>query len=113
MNRREAAYRGGRAKIPLAGKTVILVDDGIATGSSVRAALRGIRRQKPKRLVLAVPVAPVETIEALRSEADEIVCLETPEDFFAVGQFYRDFRQVSDNEVRAILQTKQPAEMHS
>ena len=113
VNRRESAYRGGRAKIPLAGKTVILVDDGIATGSSVRAALRGVRRQKPKRLVLAVPVAPAETIEALRSEADEIVCLETPEDFFAVGQFYRDFHQVTDDEVEAILQTEQPAEAHS
>ncbi len=113
VNRREAAYRDGRAKAPLAGKTVILVDDGIATGSSVRAALRGVRRQKPKRLVLAVPVAPAETIEALRGEADEIVCLETPEDFFAVGQFYRDFHQVTDKEVRAILQREQPAEMHS
>ena len=110
VNRRETAYRGGRAKIPLAGKSVILVDDGIATGSSVRAALRGVRRQKAKRLVLAVPVAPAETIEALRSEADEIVCLETPEDFFAVGQFYRDFHQVSDKEVTTILQTEQPAE---
>ncbi len=110
--RREAAYRGGRARIPLAGKTVIVVDDGIATGSSVRAALRGVRRQKPARLILAVPVAPPETIEALRSEADEIVCLETPEDFFAVGQFYRDFHQVTDDEVREILGTEQPAEAH-
>ena len=112
VNRREAAYRGGRAKIALAGKTVIVVDDGIATGSSVRAALRGVRRQKPKRLVLAVPVAPAESIEALRGEADEIVCLKTPEDFYAVGQFYRDFHQVTDDEVKAILQTKKPAEMH-
>src|SRR5208282_2075479 len=105
VNRRETAYRGGRAKTPLAGKTVIVVDDGIATGSSVRAALRGVRRQKPKRLILGVPVAPADTIEALRSEADEIVCLETPEDFFAVGQFYRDFHQVSDDQVKSILQT--------
>ncbi len=112
VNRREVAYRGGRAKIPLMGKTVIVVDDGIATGSSVRAALRGVRRQKPKRLMLAVPVAPAESIEALRSEADEIVCLETPEDFFAVGQFYRDFHQVSDDEVREILGKEQPAEAH-
>ena len=110
VNRRESVYRGGRAKILLAGKTVIVVDDGIATGSSVRAALRGVRRQRPKRLILATPVAPAESIEALRSDADEIVCLETPEDFFAVGQFYRDFRQVSDDEVRAIMGTEQPAE---
>ena len=111
VKRREAAYRGGRPKIPIAGKTVIVVDDGIATGSSVRAALRGVRRQKPRRLILAIPVAPAESIETLQSDADEIVCLETPEDFFAVGQFYRDFRQVSDEQVKAIL-TKQPAETH-
>ena len=112
VNRREAAYRGGRKKIPLAGKTVIVIDDGIATGSSVRAALRGVRRQKPKRLILAVPVAPAETIEALRSEADEIVCLETPRDFYAVGQFYRDFHQVSDEEVTEILKPGHPAQAH-
>jgi predicted phosphoribosyltransferase/dienelactone hydrolase len=113
VHRREIAYRGRRPKVPLEGKTVIVIDDGIATGSSVRAALRGVRRQKPKRLVLAVPVAPAESIEALRSEADEIVCLETPEDFFAVGQFYRDFHQVSDEEVRTILQKEPPAEVHA
>ena len=89
---------------------MIVVDDGVATGSSTRAALRGVRRQKPERLILAVPVAPRESLEALRGDADEIVCLETPEDFFAVGQFYRDFHQVSDDEVKAILQTQQPAE---
>jgi len=109
VNRRETAYRGGRPQTPLAGKTVILIDDGIATGSSVRAALRGVRRHKPRRLILAVPVAPAETIETLRSEADEIVCLETPDDFFAVGQFYRDFHQVSDDEVKSILETQQTA----
>jgi len=112
VNRRETAYRGGQAKVPINGKTVIVVDDGIATGSSVRAALRGVRRQKPKRLILAIPVAPAESIEALRSDADEIVCLETPEDFFAVGQFYTDFRQVSDDQVKAILSKEQPAETH-
>ncbi len=113
VKRREILYRGGRAKIPLGNKTVILVDDGIATGSSVRAALRGVRRQKPKHLILATPVAPPESIEALRSAADEIVCLETPEDFFAVGQFYRDFSQVSDDEVKSVLRRAQPAEAHA
>jgi predicted phosphoribosyltransferase/predicted alpha/beta-hydrolase family hydrolase len=113
VKRREAAYRAGRAKIPLAGKTVIVVDDGIATGSSVRAALRGVRREKPKQLVLAVPVAPVESVEALRGEADEIVCLETPGNFFAVGQFYRDFHQVTDDEVKEILRAERPAEARS
>ena len=111
VNRREASYRSGRKKIPLAGKTVIVIDDGIATGSSVRAALRGARRQKVKRLILAVPVAPAETIEALSSEADEIVCLQTPGDFYAVGQFYRDFHQVADEEVKEILKSE-PAAAH-
>jgi len=110
VKRRETEYRGGRAKIALAGRTVVVVDDGIATGSSVRAALRGVRRQEPKRLILAVPMAPAESLDALRSDADEIVCLETPEDFFAVGQFYRDFRQVSDGEVKAILRKEQTVE---
>jgi putative phosphoribosyl transferase len=110
VKRRESAYRQGREKIPLAGKTVIVIDDGIATGSSMRAALRGVRRQQPARLILAVPVAPPETVEAMRGEADEIVCLESPEEFFAVGQFYRDFHQVSDDEVTTILQRVRPAE---
>ncbi len=103
VKRREELYRQGRPRIPLEGKDVIVVDDGIATGSSIRAALRGVRRQKPNRLILAVPVAPAETIDALRAEADEIVCLETPVNFYAVGQFYIDFHQVSDEEVKAIL----------
>jgi putative phosphoribosyl transferase len=110
IRRREIAYRGGRAGLALEGKTVIVVDDGIATGSSMRAALRGVRRARPKRLVLAVPVAPAETIEALRADADDIVCLETPADFFAVGQFYRDFHQVSDSEVRRILEARRAVE---
>lgn len=103
IRRREAVYRGGRAPIALAGKTVIVIDDGIATGSSVRAALRGVRRLRPGRLVLAVPVAPAETIEALQGDADEIICLATPPNFFAVGQFYSDFHQVDDAEVARIL----------
>lgn len=110
IKRRETEYRGGRPPVALAGKTVIVIDDGIATGSSVRAALRGVRRAKPKRIVLAVPVAPPETCEALRGDADELICLETPEDFFAVGQFYRDFHQVSDEEVKTILAAKRPIE---
>ncbi len=110
IKRREMAYRGGELPVPLAGKTVIVVDDGIATGSSVRAALRGVRRAKPKKLVLAIPVAPAETLEALRADTDEIVCLETPENFFAVGQFYRDFHQVGDDEVKRMLAARRPAE---
>jgi putative phosphoribosyl transferase len=103
VRRRESEYRAGRPKTPLTNKVVILVDDGIATGSSVRAALRGVRRQRPAKIILATPVAPPESLDALRDDADEIVCLRTPSDFFAVGQFYQDFHQVSDQEVRAIL----------
>ncbi len=110
VKRREAEYRQGRARVPLKGKTVIVVDDGIATGSSMRAALRGVRRHEPAKVVLAVPVAPGETIESLRGEADEIVCLETPPDFFAVGQFYRDFHQVTDDEVRSMLRAEPSVE---
>ena len=103
--RRQDLYRGGRAPPDLAGRTVILVDDGIASGATMRAALRAVRRQKPKRLVLAVPVAPADSLNELRKEADEIVCLSVPGDFYAVGQFYRNFRQTGDSEVTALLQS--------
>ena len=110
IERRRRRYEGGATPIDVAARVVIVVDDGIATGSSVRAALRGVRRQKPARLILAIPVAPAESLEALRTDADEIVCLETPADFHAVGQFYRDFSQVSDQEVQRTLAKEQPAE---
>jgi predicted phosphoribosyltransferase len=109
VKRREVLYRNGREKIALEGRTVIVVDDGIATGSSVRAALRGVRRSHPKRLILAVPVAPAETLETLQSDTDEIVCLETPAEFYAVGQFYRDFHQVNDQEVQELLSPEKVA----
>jgi putative phosphoribosyl transferase len=85
------------------GATLVLVDDGIATGTTVRAALKALRRRFPARLVLAVPVAPIDTLVALRSELAEIVCLQTPEPFQAVGLHYRDFHQVEDDEVLAAL----------
>ncbi|HUO06272.1 MAG TPA: phosphoribosyltransferase family protein [Candidatus Binataceae bacterium] len=110
IHRRQRLYRGGRGRPDLKGRTVIVVDDGIATGGSVRAALRGLRNSHPKRLVLAVPIAPRETLEALAPETDEIVCLSSPEPFYAVGQFYRDFHQVSDNEVTRILEAAHPAQ---
>ncbi|HVN83435.1 MAG TPA: phosphoribosyltransferase [Candidatus Binatia bacterium] len=103
IRRRQARYRGGRAPLPVKGRTVIVVDDGIATGGSMRAALRGVGRAQPRRVVLAVPVAPLDTIESLRAEVDEVVCLSTPAWFGAVGNFYRDFSQTTDEEVIELL----------
>ncbi len=103
IERRRNLYLKGRPRPEIAGKTAIVIDDGIATGATMRAALKALRRRKPKKLVLAVPVAPPDTIEALRGEADDVVCLQTPEPFMAIGIFYRDFHQVRDQEVIAIL----------
>lgn len=103
IERRRKLYIGDRARAEIAGQIVIVVDDGIATGATTEAALQAIRKRKPKELVLAVPVAPRDTVEKLRSEVDRLICLETPEPFGAIGYFYRDFRQVSDREVMAIL----------
>jgi len=103
IERRRKAYLGGRERVPLEGRTVIVVDDGIATGATMRAALRGVRRAKPGRLVLAVPVAPPDTVESLRAEVDEVVCLDTPVWFGAIGAFYEDFDQLSDEDVRELL----------
>jgi predicted phosphoribosyltransferase len=99
IERRRKLYLGESTRAPIAGQVVIVVDDGIATGATTRAALKAIRNRKPKELVLAVPVAPPDTIERLRGEVDALICLETPELFGAIGYFYRDFRQVSDEEV--------------
>ncbi len=101
--RRRACYLAGRAPLAVAGATVVVVDDGIATGTSLRAALRALRRRHPAHVVLAVPVAPVEVLDALRGEVDEAVCLATPEPFGAVGCHYVEFRQVADDEVLAAL----------
>ncbi|KQW22010.1 phosphoribosyltransferase [Afipia sp. Root123D2] len=103
IERRRQFYIGERHRAEITGQVVIVVDDGIATGATTKAALQAIRNRKPKELVLAVPVAPPETITELRQEVDALICLETPELFGAVGYFYRDFRQVSDQEVVAIL----------
>ena len=103
LQRRERTYRGGRPALDLQGLIVILVDDGIATGSSIRAAIRAIRQMNPARIVIATPVAPASTCDRLRSEVDELVCVETPEHFYGVGQFYEDFSQVSDEEVKELL----------
>ncbi len=108
--RRRARYLAGRAPAPVAGRTAIVVDDGVATGATTRAALRAVRRRGPRRLILAVPVAPPETLARLREEADEVVCLHAPEWFAAVGQFYDDFRQIDDEEVVAALAEAPPAD---
>jgi putative phosphoribosyl transferase len=103
LQRREAAYRAGRDPPNLEGKTVILVDDGLATGSTMRAAALAVRQQRPARIVVAVPVAAAETCDEFRGDVDEIVCALTPEQFRAVGLWYDDFSQTSDEEVRELL----------
>ncbi len=103
IQRRRVLYLGGRPHPELRDRIVIVVDDGIATGATTRAALRAVRKRKPEKLILAVPVAPTSTLSELRDEADEIVCLEDHEAFGAIGFFYSDFSQVSDDEVKDIL----------
>ena len=103
LERRERVYRGSRPPMRLEGQTVLLVDDGIATGSSMRAAISALRQVKPARVVVAVPVAPQSTCKRLRSEVDELVCLQAPKHFYAIGQFYEDFSQISDDEVTQLL----------
>lgn len=104
IERRRSVYLAGRAPVPVEGATVIVVDDGIATGTTVRAALKALRRRHPARLVLAVPVAPSDTLAELSKEVDEIVCLEQPYPFQAIGLHYVDFHQVGDDEVLAALE---------
>jgi putative phosphoribosyl transferase len=108
IERRRKRYLGDRARSKVKSQVVIIIDDGIATGATTLAAIRAVRRRKPKELVLAVPVAPLDTINMLQPEVDSIVCLDTPEDLGAIGYFYRDFHQVSDDEVIATL-TRFPA----
>ncbi|NWG09830.1 MAG: phosphoribosyltransferase [Nitrososphaerales archaeon] len=103
IKRRMERYLGLRPRPSVEGKTVILVDDGVATGATIRAAIASIKKKKPDSIVLAIPVGPPDTIEELRKEADLVVCLMTPEPFFAIGQFYRRFEQLSDEEVVQII----------
>lgn len=103
LDRRDTFYREGRGLIPVRSQVVILVDDGLATGSTMEAAVVGLRRLEPARIVVAVPVGAKETCERLRKIADEVVCLETPEPFQAVGLWYDDFSQTSDEEVLRLL----------
>lgn len=103
IERRRRLYLGGRPHPEARGRVAIVVDDGIATGATTRAALRAVRAREPRKLVLAVPVGPTETLDSLRPEVDEIICLEAYENFGAIGFFYRDFRQIGDEEVIEIL----------
>jgi predicted phosphoribosyltransferase len=104
LRRREQRYRGTRPLTPIQGKAVILVDDGLATGATMRAAVQALRNENPARIIVAVPVAAMDTCELLRSMADKVFCLVTPEPFYAVGLWYRDFSQTTDNEVHDLLQ---------
>ncbi|GHC30636.1 phosphoribosyltransferase [Aidingimonas halophila] len=103
LQRREMAYRAGRATLDVSGRTVIVVDDGLATGATMRAALEALREQRPARLIVAVPVAPPDTVAQLAPLADDVICLSQPPHFGAVGQWYRHFDQTSDDEVLRLL----------
>jgi len=103
LERRERQYRGDAPRPSVRDRIVILVDDGLATGASMRAALEALGREEPRRLIAAVPVAPLEACNQIRAEADEVVCGETPRDFLGVGQWYRDFDPTTDEQVRALL----------
>ena len=104
LERRESAYRGPRPLPEIEGRVVILVDDGLATGATMRAAVAAIRQKSPAKIIVAVPVAPRETVRELQQQTNGVVCLMIPRVFVGVGQFYRDFRQTTDEEVRDLLQ---------
>lgn len=104
LERREQLYRGDRSPLDVQGRTVILIDDGLATGSSMRAAIAALRKMSPAKIVVAVPVAAPETCETIRNEVEDIVCALTPEPFLAVGAWYSDFSQTTDDEVRDLLE---------
>src|SRR3954449_7717035 len=106
IERRRRLYLGDRPPVPLAGRDAVVVDDGIATGATVRAALQAVRRAGPRSLTLAVPVAPRGTLDTLAGLCDRAVCLESPRGFYAVGQFYHDFSQTEDDEVVALLRER-------
>ena len=113
LARRERVYRGDRPPISVRGSTVIVVDDGLATGASMRAALRAVRSQDPAAVIVGVPVGSPETCRALRAEADEVVCVRMPDRFLAVGQAYEDFSPTSDEEVRDVLDNLAPVSVKS
>jgi predicted phosphoribosyltransferase len=109
IERRRRLYLGNRKRVDVAGRIAIIVDDGIATGATIRAALRATRMRNPKKLVLAIPVAPSDSLAVMRAEADDVVCLEDYAQFGAIGLYYSDFRQLSDEEVIEIGQVTRPS----
>lgn len=104
LERREQAYRGNKPPPAVENHCIILVDDGLATGASMLAAVSALRQRKPASIVVAIPVAPPDTVQRLKQEADDVVCLATPEPFSAVGRWYREFSQTSDDEVKSLLE---------
>ena len=113
IERRRELYLAGTTRAPVEGHTAIVVDDGIATGATMEAALHATRRANPKRLVLATPVAPPDTVERLRGQVDDVICLATPRLFGAIGAFYDDFRQLTDEQVVDLLRRATPSESES
>lgn len=109
LSRRERSYRGDLPPLDLAGRIAVLVDDGLATGSSMRAAVEAVRKLDPARVVVAVPVAPVSTTREMRGIADDVVVVATPEPFYSVGRFYEEFGQTTDGEVRELLRRSRAA----
>jgi putative phosphoribosyl transferase len=104
LNRREQSYRGNRPAMEISHRTVILIDDGLATGASMRAAVAGVHTQHPTRVVVAVPTASPEAVDAFRGRVDEIICVMVPEQFYGVGKWYEEFKQIGDEEVRMLLE---------
>lgn len=103
LERREKAYRGDRPLPTVKSRHILLVDDGVATGATMKAAIQAIRKQEPAEVVVAIPVAPPETVDSLEQAADRVICLQKPEGFAAIGQWYQDFGQTTDDEVRELL----------
>lgn len=113
LERREQAYRGNHPPPVVENRHVILVDDGLATGASMRAAVAALRQRNPASIIVAIPVAPPDTVDVLKEEADEVICLAMPEPFLAVGRWYRDFSQTSDEDVKSLLESVWSTEFSS